>query len=143
VRDRLALVNNTSTTLLMLPIALALLASFESCEPRARTAFARALLLGVGYSASVGGITTPVGTAPNQIFLGLFRERYPEAGEISFVQWILAWLPVVLLYLPIGWWLFTRVLFDVPAGLGRPSDVIAAEPGPGARARSAWRRCSG
>jgi sodium-dependent dicarboxylate transporter 2/3/5 len=122
-----AFVNNTSTTLLMLPIALALLSSFEGCAPRARAAFARALLLGVAYSASVGGITTPVGTAPNQIFLGLFRERYPGAGEISFVQWTLAWLPVVLLYLPIGWLLFTRVLFDVPVDLGRPSDVIAAE----------------
>jgi sodium-dependent dicarboxylate transporter 2/3/5 len=122
-----AFVNNTSTTLLMLPIALALLTAFEGSEPRARTAFARALLLGVAYSASVGGITTPVGTAPNQIFLGMFRERYPAAGEISFVQWTLAWLPVVLLYLPIGWWLFTRVLFAVPADLGRASDVIEAE----------------
>ena len=121
-----AFVNNTSTTLLMLPIALALLSAFEG-EARARSAFARALLLGVAYSASVGGITTPVGTAPNQIFLGMFRERYPEAGEISFVQWTLAWLPVVLLYLPIGWLLFTRVLFDVPAELGLGSDVVAAE----------------
>jgi sodium-dependent dicarboxylate transporter 2/3/5 len=131
-----AFVNNTSTTLLMLPIALALSASFEGCAPRAHTAFTRALLLGVGYSASVGGITTPVGTAPNQIFLGLFRERYPDADELSFVQWTLAWLPVVLLYLPIGWWLFTRVLFDVPADLGRPSAVIAAE----RRALGPWSR---
>lgn len=122
-----AFVNNTSTTLLMLPIALALLSAFEESEPGPRVAFARALLLGVACSASVGGITTPVGTAPNQIFLGVFRERYPGAGEISFVQWTLAWLPVVLLYLPIGWWLFTRVLFDVPAGLGRASEVIASE----------------
>ena len=121
-----AFVNNTSTTLLMLPIALALLSAFEG-EARPRAAFGRALLLGVAYSASVGGITTPVGTAPNQIFLGVFRERYPAADEISFVQWTLAWLPVVLLYLPIGWLLFTRVLFDVPADLGRGSDVIAAE----------------
>jgi len=122
-----AFVNNTSTTLLMLPIALAILSSYADCEPRARSAFARALLLGVAYSASVGGITTPVGTAPNQIFLGQFRERYPDAPEISFVQWTLAWLPVVLLYLPVGWWLLTRVLFAVPADLGRSGEVVAAE----------------
>lgn len=119
-------VNNTSTTLLMLPIALALLASFEG-QTSERTAFARALLLGVAYSASVGGIGTPVGTAPNQIFLGQFRERYPEAEELSFVQWTLAWLPVVILYLPIGWLLLTRVLFRVPADMGRGREVIAAE----------------
>jgi len=121
-----AFVNNTSTTLLMLPIALALIAAHGG-EPRARTAFARALLLGVAYSASVGGITTPVGTAPNQIFLGQFRARYPEAEEIGFLQWTLAWLPVVVLYLPLGWWLLTRVLFHVPAGAGRGQEVIAAE----------------
>jgi sodium-dependent dicarboxylate transporter 2/3/5 len=122
-----AFVNNTSTTLLMLPIALAVISSFEGAPARPRSSFARALLLGVAYSASVGGITTPVGTAPNQIFLGLFRERYPAAAEISFVQWTLAWLPVVLLYLPIGWLLFTRVVFHVPADLGLARDVIASE----------------
>jgi sodium-dependent dicarboxylate transporter 2/3/5 len=121
-----AFVNNTSTTLLMLPIALALIAAHGG-EARARTAFARALLLGVAYSASVGGIATPVGTAPNQIFLGQFRARYPEADEISFVRWTLAWLPVVVLYLPLGWLLLTRVLFQVPAGVGREREVIAAE----------------
>lgn len=120
-------VNNTSTTLLMLPIALAVLSSFEGAERAGRTAFARALLLGVAYSASVGGIATPVGTAPNQIFLGQFRERYPDAPEISFVQWALAWLPVVVLYLPLGWWLLVRVLFRVPLELGTGRDVIAAQ----------------
>lgn len=120
-------VNNTSTTLLMLPIALALLSSFEGVSREERSGFARALLLGVAYSASVGGIGTPVGTAPNQIFLGQFRERYPEADEISFVQWTLAWLPVVILYLPIGWFLLTRVLFRVPAEMGKGRDVLAEE----------------
>lgn len=130
-----AFVNNTSTTLLMLPIALALLAACDAATP-GRKDFGRALLLGVAYSASVGGITTPVGTAPNQIFLGQFRERYPDAPEISFVQWMLAWAPVVLLYLPLGWLLFTRVLFRVPDDLGRSGDVIAAE----RRALGPWSR---
>lgn len=120
-------VNNTSTTLLMLPIALALTASFENCPARERAAFARALLLGVAYSASVGGIATPVGTAPNQIFLGQFRESYPDGPELSFVQWTLAWLPVVVLYLPLGWLLLTRVLFHVPADMGHSGAVVAAE----------------
>lgn len=120
-------VNNTSTTLLMLPIATALIAGLDSSEPRGRQAFARAILLGVAYSASVGGIGTPVGTAPNQIFLGQFRELYPGAPEIGFGQWTLAWLPVVVVYLPIGWLLLTRVLFRVPADLGRGAEAVEAE----------------
>jgi sodium-dependent dicarboxylate transporter 2/3/5 len=122
-----AFVNNTSTTLLMLPIALALCSAFEGRPERERSGFARALLLGVAYSASVGGIATPVGTAPNQIFLGQFRERYPDAEEISFTRWTLAWAPVVALYLPLGWLLLTRVLFTLPSGQGRGREVIAAE----------------
>jgi sodium-dependent dicarboxylate transporter 2/3/5 len=122
-----AFVNNTSTTLLMLPIASAVLSAYATADARGRASFARALLLGVAYSASVGGIATPVGTAPNQIFLGQFRARFPEAGEISFVQWTLAWTPVVLLYLPLGWYLLVRVLFDVPADLGRGRAVVEAE----------------
>jgi sodium-dependent dicarboxylate transporter 2/3/5 len=120
-------VNNTSTTLLMLPIALSIVEGFARTEPRGLRAFARALLLGVAYSASVGGVATPVGTAPNQIFLGQFRERYPDAPEISFSHWTIAWLPLFLCYLPLGWLLLTRVLFRVPADLGRGGEAVAQE----------------
>ncbi len=120
-------VNNTATALLMLPIALAVIASFPRAEPRAHAAFARAILLGVAYSASVGGMGTPVGTAPNQVFLGLFRARYPDGPEISFAQWTLTWLPLVLVYLPLGSLLLTRVLFRVPADLGQGGGMIEQE----------------
>jgi len=111
-------VNNTSTTLLMLPIAMAVVGSVEGERGTGRSPFALSLLLGTAYSASVGGMATPVGTAPNQVFLGQFRERFPDAPEISFGQWPLAWGPLVVLYLPLGWLVLTRGALRVPAGSG-------------------------
>ena len=118
-------INNTSTTLLMLPIGTAVVASVAAGGGGAvgaggagagtHGAFATALMLGMAYSASVGGIGTPVGTAPNQVFLGIFRSDYPTGPAIPFGQWMLALLPLVLLYLPVGWWILTRLALRVPA----------------------------
>lgn len=120
-------INNTSTTLLMLPIGMACIASLTGKDGKEGGPFAMALLLGMAYSASVGGVATPVGTTPNQVFLGQFRGKYPDAPELSFSQWALAWIPLVILYLPLGWLLLTRFAFRIPAGSGTRSDTIAKE----------------
>ena len=120
-------INNTSTTLLMLPIALAVIQSVSGKTPDARDPFAMSLLLGVAYSASMGGVATPVGTAPNQVFLGQFRERYPDAPDISFGAWLVAWGPLVLCFLPVGWFVLTRVALRVPNASGRGAAVIREE----------------
>ena len=70
-------INNTATTLLMLPIATAVLARVLG-DDEGRSPFALALLLGIAYASSVGGMGTPVGTAPNQEFLGQFDRRFPD-----------------------------------------------------------------
>lgn len=119
-------INNTATTLLMLPIALAVIQSVDK-EGRGTSPFALCLLLGVAYSASVGGMATPVGTAPNQVLLGQFAERFPEGPKITFGVWFLGWLPLVILFVPLGWLLLTRFVFKVSAGTSASSDVIDAE----------------
>ncbi|HED66249.1 MAG TPA: SLC13/DASS family transporter [Planctomycetes bacterium] len=120
-------INNTSTTLLMLPIGVAVVESVSGDESRARDPFAISLLLGMAYSSSVGGMATPVGTAPNQVFLGQLAERYPGAPDFSFGKWMLAWTPLVLLYLPMAWLLLTRVVLRVPDRGGQGVEVIRAE----------------
>jgi sodium-dependent dicarboxylate transporter 2/3/5 len=120
-------INNTATTLLMLPIGLAVIESLEGETERSRARLTLALLLGMAYSASVGGMATPVGTAPNQEFLQQFRDRYPDAPELSFGRWMLAWGPLVLLYLPLGWLVLTRVAFRISNEGTRGGDAIRAE----------------
>jgi sodium-dependent dicarboxylate transporter 2/3/5 len=73
---------------------------------------------------------SPVGTAPNQLYLGQLNTLFPEAPTPGFAQWMLAWAPMVLLWVPMAWWLLTRVLFPLPkqVGLGAAGRAaIAAE----------------
>jgi len=99
-------VNNTSATLVMLPVGLALLAR---CEPDERAQLGAPLLLGIAYGATIGGIATPIGTAPNILFLAMFQERFPEAPVPGFGTWMLAVLPLSILFLLICWQLLVRV----------------------------------
>ncbi len=95
-------ISKTATTLMLLPVALAVLEKAEGEK------LAVPLLLGIAYAASVGGIATPIGTPPNLIFMQVFEETTGTA--ISFVQWMSWGLPVVLLLVPlIGIWLTRRL----------------------------------
>lgn len=91
-------ISNTATALMLLPVALAIV------EKSKDTNLVVPLLLGIAYAASLGGIATPIGTPPNLIFMGVYSET--TGTEISFSQWMMWGLPVVLVFLPImGLWL--------------------------------------
>ncbi|MCF6221838.1 MAG: SLC13 family permease [Robiginitomaculum sp.] len=98
-------ISNTATTLIILPIALAILAGIDN--PKLRIA----LILGIAYASSVGGIGTPIGTPPNVIFMGVYEEL--TGKEFSFVQWMRIGVPVVLVSLPImALWLTRNVKLE-------------------------------
>jgi sodium-dependent dicarboxylate transporter 2/3/5 len=91
-------ISNTATTLMLLPVALAVLRDAE--DPK----LSLPLLLGIAYAANVGGIGTPIGTPPNVILMGIFEET--TGSSIGFAEWMSWGVPVVLLFLPvIGFWL--------------------------------------
>lgn len=95
-------ISNTATTLMLLPVALAIVE--RSDDPK----LAVPLLLGIAYAASLGGIATPIGTPPNLIFMGVYNEA--TGLEISFGQWMAWGLPVVLIFLPLMALWLTRSL---------------------------------
>ncbi len=113
-------VSNTATTVMMLPIALSVIdlvlrqkagQSLGSTLPQTGRNFAIALLLGIAYAASVGGVGTIIGTPPNLVLVSFIRETLGR--EISFARWMLVGLPFVILLLPLTWVLLTRVLYPV------------------------------
>jgi sodium-dependent dicarboxylate transporter 2/3/5 len=110
-------VSNTATAVMMLPVAqsvIDLLETRPSGAPESeRRGFPLALLLGIAYGASIGGVATPIGTPPNLFVLSFIDENLGR--EIPFVQWLGIGLPLVAVLLPATWLLLTRVLFALPS----------------------------
>jgi sodium-dependent dicarboxylate transporter 2/3/5 len=95
-------VSNTATTLMLLPVAYAVVDSLN--DEHSRVKLAVPLFLGIAYSASIGGLGTPIGSPPNVIFLKVYSEA---TGVMpSFSQWMIWALPVVIFMIPAtGIWL--------------------------------------
>lgn len=110
-------ISNTATTLMLLPVALAVLSHSDR-------RIAVPLLLGIAYAASIGGLGTPIGTPPNLIFMQVHLDRFGTAP--NFVQWMTWGVPVVVTFVPLAaLWLTRGVRLERPvelpaAGAWRP-----------------------
>ena len=96
----------------MLPIAYSvtvLLNNEGDDDPIVKARFGTALMLGLAYSASIGGMMTLVGTTTNVMFKGYFEKNY--GFEINFLDWMMVGVPIGVLLLLITWWMLTYVIF--------------------------------
>jgi len=109
--------SNTATTMMMIPIALSIIYKLEDILGKAKLgSYSVGLLLGIAYSASIGGIATLVGTPPNLSFARIANILFPAMPEISFADWLIfaiwitvavfifAWLLLFLMYKPKHSW---------------------------------------
>ena len=123
-------ISNTATAMAMLPIGQSILVTMRRCTPassaRELERFATALMLGIAYAASIGGMGTLIGTPPNAMLAGYLREAH--GIEIGFAQWLLVGLPTVAILLPVAWLLLVQVTcrFDAAALCGH-GEALAAE----------------
>jgi len=113
-------VSNTATTLMMTPIVMALAVKFEEKGGEAAMSLTIALLLGIAYASSVGGMATLIGTAPNLSFARIFSQTFPDAPEITFVKWMAFALPTSALLFAVIYLYLRRVVlgrrkFDIDA----------------------------
>ncbi|MCC5794864.1 MAG: SLC13/DASS family transporter [Chromatiales bacterium] len=116
-------ISNTATTLMLLPIALAILHNH-----RDRALLAAPLVLAVAYGANIGGLGTPIGTPPNLIFMQVYEQA--TGTRIGFIEWMRWGVPILLLFLPLAALWLAR-------GLGDVAMTELPDPGPW---RSAERR---
>ncbi|OPX21191.1 MAG: hypothetical protein B1H03_07555 [Planctomycetales bacterium 4484_113] len=111
-------ISNTATTLMMLPIGMAVLAHLTFIKDEGANAGAghlkELLMLGIAYAASIGGISTLIGTPPNIILKGYLEKEFP-AISLSFAKWTAMVLPFSLVFLVILWFYLLKVL---PPGRG-------------------------
>lgn len=112
-----AFVSNTATTALMLPIGVSVIALAERgregvAEPDPRLGnLPVALMLAIAYAASIGGLSTILGTPPNLFLVGYLADS--QGMEVTFLGWLRVGLPLAAVLLPLAWWLLTRWLYPV------------------------------
>jgi len=105
-------VSNTATAVMMLPIAISIIGVLnEKEDPQIAANTSTALLLGIAYAASIGGVGTLVGSPPNALLAAFAQEQLDI--EIGFAKWMGIGLPVVFVMLPLAWLLLTRVTCPV------------------------------
>ncbi|KPQ08536.1 MAG: solute carrier family 13 (sodium-dependent dicarboxylate transporter), member 2/3/5 [Rhodobacteraceae bacterium HLUCCA12] len=123
-------ISNTAAALLMLPVALSVIAVTEGGDAPAQRRFALALLLGLAYAANIGGVGTLIGTPPNALLAGYLAESH--GIDLSFALWAAVGVPLVAVFLPLGWWVLVRLVFPVAPELssgGTADPVAALKPG--------------
>ncbi len=104
-------ISNTATTLMMVTIATALISEMRSLTGESGKIFFKSLLLGIAYSASIGGVATLVGTPTNPIFVAVAKQLY--GTEFSFATWMSFALPFSLVTLAFCWILLTQLVMPV------------------------------
>ena len=97
-------ISNTATSVMMLPIGIAIIKQLNENKT-----FGKALMLGIAYSASIGGVATLIGTPPNLVLAGVVSEIY--GYEITFSQWFLFGFPISITLLFFCWIYLTRVAY--------------------------------
>ena len=126
---------NTTTTVMMVPIALSVIefvaqGAGDNPERRAMSErFATVLMIAIAYAATIGGMGTLIGTAPNAVLAGFMFETY--GITVSFGEWMLVGVPTVAIMLPLTWLVLTRIAFPlrmpaVPGQAQMIADQLAA-----------------
>lgn len=114
-------ISNTATAMMMVPIGLAIIYQISDAlrdDPSVDTSkenfgFGKALMLGIAYSASLGGVATLIGTPPNTLLAGAIDKLY--GIELSFAKWMLFGVPLAWTFIFIAW--FYLVKFAYPSKL--------------------------
>ena len=117
-------VSNTATTLMMVPIALSVAQTITN-NWKDNGQFTIALLIGIAYAASIGGMATIVGTPPNALVVAYLLET--RNIQIGFLQWMAFGLPVTLVLLPAAWFVLVKWVYKMPEVAEEKGRVVIEE----------------
>ena len=118
-------ISNTASTMMMFPVAMAVVRKIAldgsvdgvrnaESKKKIEQGLGLVLMLGLAYSSSIGGVGTLIGTAPNIVFAGFYKNLFPDNPEISFFQWMVMAIPVVMVFIPILWMYLCRFVSPIP-----------------------------
>ena len=121
-------ISNSATAMMMMPIGLGLIMKTEEMQGENRdpslSNFGACLMLGIAYAANIGGVGTLVGTFPNLVFAGMFREHFPNGPEITFTEWFKIGLPFTVLFVPLMWLYMTKGVLCIKGKVVENADEV-------------------
>jgi len=121
-------ISNTATTMMMVPIAMAVIFKLrETGDTKVVSRFSVGLLIGIAYSASIGGFATLIGTPPNLAFSRIFASTFPNAPDITFANWFVFGLPTSVVFMVIAWLLLTLIFAPRRNGLNAEVSLFRDE----------------
>lgn len=92
-------ISNTATTVMLFSAVFALIQETKHYIEKNASKFAAALLLGLAFSATIGGLATPVGTPPNMYFFKAYKQAFPLSNDLNFLKWSAIGYPISLTFL--------------------------------------------
>ncbi len=94
-------ISNTATTMMLFGAVLALIHETDEfiTGTKSKNNFAAAVLLGLAFAATIGGMATPVGTPPNMYFFKAYKEAFPTLNDLNFLKWVTIGAPLSALFL--------------------------------------------
>ncbi len=129
-------ISNTATTMMMLPIASAVISQFPNLIHKeysqsevsetslSHKRIGTAIMLGIAYAASIGGMGTIIGTPPNLVLAGALKELLQY--ELNFINWMMIGVPLAVVFIFLVWILFVKIFKlsskDIPG-----ADVVIAQ----------------
>lgn len=107
-------ISNTATCMMLFSAVLALILETEQFinGTTNKNKFAAALLLGLAYSATIGGLATPVGTPPNMYFFKAYKEAFPDNADLNFLSWSAIGFPLSFTLLIVTFFVLSKYYFD-------------------------------
>lgn len=99
-------ISNTATALMMLPVAFAVIKQFSESSGD-NSNLTKAVLLGIAYSCSIGGIATLVGTQPNLVLIRVAKIAFPSSPQINFTDWMIMAFPISFTILILAYFLIS------------------------------------
>ncbi|MCG8310988.1 MAG: DASS family sodium-coupled anion symporter [Cytophagales bacterium] len=120
-------ISNTASAMMMLPIAVAVAKQFDGMiaseddltgSKKLSSSFGLPLMLGIAYAASIGGITTLIGTPTNAMLSAVVKDLFDQ--EIDFAKWMTLSFPISISLLFICWIYLVKIVFPVKADKHAP-----------------------
>ncbi|MFV1957811.1 MAG: DASS family sodium-coupled anion symporter [Planctomycetota bacterium] len=121
-------ISNTATTMMMMPMAIAIIAQLWEVFGKEHVGrYAVGLLLGIAYAASIGGLATLIGTPPNIVLVQILDTSFPGAPAIGFSTWFFFALPLSVAFLLVTWLLIFRLFGPAKGAMKAQASVFRRE----------------